>query len=89
MKQLHNILRKMSLSVAPRMESTALIRHREQSDVFLCGRTQERKWQRELVGQRKSVVRIKSVVSDELVETMSGRYSLYSCFYSVIFIEPL
>lgn len=59
MKQLHNILRKMSLSVAPRMESTALIRHREQSDVFLCGRTQERKWQRELVGQRKSVVRIK------------------------------
>ena len=44
-QQLHKVLRKMSLSLAPQTESTALIRPREQSDAFLCGHTQDRKWQ--------------------------------------------
>lgn len=65
-------LRKMSLSLAPRTESTALlIRPREQSDAFLWSHTgqesgSENRW------DWKPVVMIKEAVSDELGETMPG-----------------
>lgn len=39
MKQLCRVLRKMKLSVDSHSESTALITHREQSDVFLWSHT--------------------------------------------------
>lgn len=37
--KLHRVLGKMSLSRASHKDSTALVRHEEQSDDFLCGHT--------------------------------------------------
>ena len=88
-QQLHRVLRKMSLSLALQTESTALIRPREQSDAFLSGRKQDRKWQWELAGQRKPAVMIKRGSLWWSNETMPGGYCLYSCTYLVLFIEPL